>query len=62
MHPPQKVIRHDKINKFQILILLFRIGERHEIPKEWKMIGVSLTKSIYYVRSHSRRLESRIFI
>ena len=25
------------------------MGERHEISKEWKMIGVSSTKSIFYV-------------
>ena len=47
--PFLEIIRHDWIDKFQILILLFRMGERHEISKEWKMIGVSSTKSIYYV-------------
>ena len=25
------------------------MGERHEISEEWKMVGVSSTKSIYYV-------------
>ena len=47
--PPLKIIRYDKIDKFQILILSFRMGERHEIPKEWKKRRVSSTKSIYYM-------------
>ena len=46
---PPEITTRDKIDKFQELTSLFRMGERHEIPKEWKMTGVSSTKSIYYM-------------